>query len=129
MIDIISKIYNGNIKRYEPLGDEQYAEGTVPKDLLELLKVSNGISETMVHPVTGQVEEIGWILYPLEEMIENSRFYQEEYSVKGTVFCDDGAGNPYYIKEDGKVYLFECIDNEEVCKADSLYDFYVHMIG
>lgn len=45
------------------------------------------------------------------------------YGLSGTVFSDDGAGNPYYIFQD-KVYEFDPIDNESVLKADSLEMFF-----
>ena len=48
---------------------------------------------------------------------------KEEYGLDGTVFSDDGAGNPYYILND-KIYQFDPIDNESELKASSLEEFY-----
>ena len=41
----------------------------------------------------------------------------------GTVFSDDGAGNPYYIL-DGMIYEYDPIDNESYLKAETLIDFF-----
>lgn len=122
IIESISKSYNENIKLCQPLNDEKY--DFLPADLLNILKVSNGIMETMVHPGTGELLNIGWIIYPIEKILESSEYYQKEYAVDGVVFSDDGAGNPLYIKRDGKVYLLNVIGREEDCIADSLRDLF-----
>lgn len=122
IIESISKSYNDNIKLCQPLKDEKY--DFLPADLLYILKVSNGIMETMVHPSTGELLNIGWIIYPIEEILENSEYYQKEYAVDGVVFSDDGAGDPLYVKRDGKVYLLNVIGREEECIADSLRDLF-----
>lgn len=122
LIELISNDYNGNIKLYQPLKEEKYK--FFPAALLNILKVSNGIMETMVYPGTGERLDVGWIVYPAEEILERSEFYQKKYLLDGTVFSSDGAGNPLYMKRDGKVYLLNVIGKEEVCIANSLYDLY-----
>ena len=122
IIESILISYNENIKLYQPLKDEKY--DFLPADLLNVLKVSNGIMETMVHPRTGELLNIGWIIYPIEKILESSEYYQKEYAVDGVVFSDDGAGDPLYIKKNRKVYLLNVIGREEDCIADSLRDLF-----
>ena len=120
IIDLIYEKYKGNIKLHDPLdcGDD-----TLPEVLTEIFSQSNGINETMIHPKTGELMEIGWIIYPYDEIRKWSSYYLDEYGVSGVVFSDDGAGNPFYLS-DGKVYEFDPIDNESELIADSLEDFF-----
>lgn len=113
-LDLIFKTYNGNIKSYEPI---KKSICNLPKELYDLLSESNGVEET-------DIIDIGWIVYPYKMIIEETEFFKNEYSINGFVFSDDGAGNPYYIKQDGKIYYYDCGYNEEVYKNDSLYDFF-----
>ena len=79
--------------------------------------------EDMIHPKTGEMMEIGWIIYPYDEIKKWSSYYQNEYGLSGVVFSDDGAGNPFYLF-DGKVYEYDPIDNESELIADSLEEFF-----
>ena len=67
--------------------------------------------------------EIGWIVYSYDEIIYATNYYKKEYGLSGTVFSDDGVGNPYYIFDD-KIYEYDPIDNESYLKAESLDDFF-----
>ena len=119
IIELIEAFYNDNIELQEPnLSDMQ-----IPKELHDILTKSDGIMETMIVPKTGEKVSIGWIIYPYERILEETAFFNDEYGIEGTVFSDDGAGNPYYIL-DNKIYQFNPIDNESELKADSLEDFY-----
>jgi len=126
MITLISDKYNGNIILSQPLSKEvaEQAERYLPAELLRILKQSNGIEESMVLPDTGKPEPIAWIVYSYEMILEESRYFRETYLLEGVVFSDDGAGNPYYMKENGKVYCFEAIDDEEILVAESLEVFW-----
>ena len=126
MITLISDKYNGNIILSQPLSKEvaEQAERYLPAELLRILKQSNGIEESMVLPDTGKLEPISWIVYSYEMILEESRYFRETYLLEGVVFSDDGAGNPYYMKENGKVYCFEAIDDEEILVAESLEVFW-----
>lgn len=121
MLAMITEKYGGSIKTFAPL-EVNPDRSDVPAVLLEILRRSNGIMETMRNPLTGTYENIGWIVYPLSEIIKWTGFYHEEYGIKGTVFSDDGAGNPYYLKKNGKVYLLD--SGEETLVSDSLYEFF-----
>lgn len=126
MIKLISDKYNGNIILSQPLSKEvaEQAKSYLPAELLRILEQSNGIEESMVLPDTGKLEPISWIVYSYEMILEESRYFQETYLLEGVVFSDDGAGNPYYMKENGKIYYFEAIDEEEALVAESLEVFW-----
>lgn len=120
IIELIDEKYEGNIKLQDSLDCN---DDTLPDVLIEILRQSNGINETMIHPNTGELMEIGWIIYPYDEIMKWSSYYHDEYGLSGVVFSDDGAGNPFYLY-DGKVYEFDPIDNESELIADSLEVFF-----
>lgn len=120
-IDEISRLYDGNILPGKPYMGER---ADIPEELFGILRTANGIRETMPNPETGEPMPIAWILYSCEEIIKASEFYRNEYGIKGTVFADDGAGNPYILKSDGSITLFDAVDEEESTAADSLEEFY-----
>lgn len=120
IIDDIRALYNGMIKLQDPVVCD---DCDLPEELKSLLKQSNGIQETMIHPKTGEEMVIGWIIYSLDEIVKKTKYYKDEYGIDGVVFSGDGAGNPFYLL-DGKVYEFDPIDNESELKADSLEEFY-----
>ena len=120
IIDLIKKKYGDDFKLLEPILCEDIS---IPEKLRNILQQSNGIQETMAHPKTGEKMVIGWILYSHEEMVKATNYYKDEYGLHGTVFSDDGAGNPYYLFED-KIYEFDPIDNESTLLANSIEEFY-----
>jgi hypothetical protein len=120
IIELIDRKYDGNIRLQEPF---DCYDDSLPEVLIDILRQSNGINETMIHPKTDEIMEIGWIIYPYDEIRKWSSYYHEEYGLSGVVFSDDGAGNPFYLS-DGKVYEFDPIDNESELIADSLADFF-----
>ena len=124
MIELISEMYKGNISLQKPLNIGDISNCDIPEELLNLLKQSNGIKETVVNPATGMLEEISWIIYSYEEIIEWTNFYRATYSIEGIVFSDNGADEVYYIKPNGKIYSFDAICEEEACVADSLQSFF-----
>ena len=120
IIDLIREFYDGNIELKDP---NTSGELLVPDILKNILTQADGILETMEHPKSGEKMTIGWIIYSYDMIVKQSAFYKEEYGLDGTVFSDDGAGNPYYILND-KIYQFDPIDNESELKAGSLEEFY-----
>ena len=120
IIGLIRKSYDGNIEFQKP--NESYAL-SVPDVLKSVLSKSDGILETMLVPKNGKRITIGWIIYPYEMIQKETAFFKEEYGIDGTVFSDDGAGNPYYI-HDNKIFEFDPIDNESELIAGSLEEFY-----
>ncbi|MDE7399778.1 MAG: SMI1/KNR4 family protein [Oscillospiraceae bacterium] len=122
----ISRLYDGSILPSEPYTGER---ADIPEELLDILRVADGIRETMPNPETGEPMSIAWVLYPYDYMVKESEFYHNEYGVEGTVFADDGAGNPYILKSNGSVSLFDAIDVAESPIAVSLMDFYTALPG
>ena len=122
IIKKIRKLYQGNILLHPPYLGENTEE--IPEKLLSILRISNGISETIVHPKSGEKIVIEWIIYPHEMMVSDTAFYRTEYQVEGIVFSGDGAGNPYLLKSNGTVTQFDGIDGTETEKAHSLEDFW-----
>lgn len=127
MIDIISKLYDGDIKLYEPA---ETIPDMIPKELAEILRESNGIKEIFNVPSTYATQEIGWIVYTCEMIVEATDFFRKECHIDGVVFSDDGAGNPFYIKNNGMIYMYEYeySDGEEILVSDSLYEYFTDVI-
>ena len=120
IIEQIKKKYDGRIKLNDPV---TINNTDIPEEIRDILAISDGILETMINPKTGKEMTISWIVYSYSEVQKATEYYKNEYGIEGTVFSDNGAGDPYYIN-DGKVYLFEPIDNESEMLADSLEDFF-----
>ena len=120
IIEQIKKKYDGRIKLNDPV---TIYNTDIPEEIRDILAISDGILETMIIPKTGEEITISWIVYSYSEIQKATEYYKNEYGIEGTVFSDNGAGDPYYIN-DGKVYLFEPIDNESEMLADSLEDFF-----
>lgn len=121
-IQAIDRIYEGNILLNAPYEGERPKD--IPEEIFAILRVSDGIEETMIHPGTGESLVIERIIYSCEMMREESSFYQEEYGVEGVVFATDGAGDPYILKPDGRVTCLEAAAGEETEAAGSLREFY-----
>jgi len=120
IIDLLSEVYEGRIKTYEPLLLEKT---NLPDELISILAKSNGIMETMLLPGKTEPMNVGWIIYSYDEICEQTEFYKKQYGIKGTVFSDNGAGDPYFYL-DGKVYEFNAIYNESELIAESLHQFF-----
>lgn len=123
-IEQISKLYDGKILVMPVCRDADIEKDEIPEELYDILKQCDGIKETLTNPITNETEEIAWILYSYKMVLEESRFYKENYQTDGIVFSDDGAGNPYYITNEGKVCCYETVYGEECFVADSLADFF-----
>lgn len=121
IIEAIIKKYGDDVRLCQPA---KKITKLIPKELSNILTESNGIMETMIIPVTNTREDIQWIIYPQNRIVEDTGFYHNQYLIDGVVFSDDGAGNPYYMKSNGEIYLYEAIDGEENMIASSLFDFF-----
>ncbi|MDE6592188.1 MAG: SMI1/KNR4 family protein [Oscillospiraceae bacterium] len=127
IIKLIKENNGENCRLRSPLTKEQFekARKQLPGELLEILKVSNGINEVIKHPVTGKTEVIGSLVYPLSEILSQTEYYESETGGGGYVFADNGAGDHYILKPDGSIALYEYMDMSETPHiADSLYDFF-----
>ncbi|OUO93554.1 hypothetical protein B5F39_07615 [Cloacibacillus sp. An23] len=121
-IEKASRKYGGALSLHPPY--EGPEDGRVPEELYSVLRVSDGVSETMNAPGGGETE-IAWIIYTHEMILRWSSFYNENYGVCGAVFSDDGADCVYILKYDGTVACFDCAYNEEFKTAESLSDFFL----
>ena len=113
IIELIRRFYDGNIELQTPNKSDALS---VPDVLKSVLSKSDGILETMLVPKNGKRITIGWIIYPYEMIQKETAFFKEEYGIDGTVFSDDGAGNPYYI-HDNKIFQFNPIDTLSPSRA------------
>ena len=119
MIDLISQHYNGNIILNPALaGDDlKRARESFPEKLCQILEQSNGIR-------TNVEESVSWIIYPYEKIVEETEFYNSNYFLEGAIFSANGAGEAYYIDNDGYVYRFDVTDNADVVVANSIEEFF-----
>ena len=125
MEDIIKRIsrrYEGDIGLRPPFMGE--AELDFPPELLDLLRESNGISETMLHPKTFEPIDIAWVLYPYEQILEGTALLLEDHGVEGWNFADDGADCLYLRKADGSISCYDQLERTETRAAGSLEEFY-----
>jgi hypothetical protein len=122
LLDCISAFYGGNVQFLPPY--EGRRPVGLPAELFDILQRGDGVMETMIHPQTGKVIPISWIIYPCSMIAEETAFYRKTRSAEGTVFSSDGAGNPFLLKRNGTVVRFDVIDGTEVPAGRSLSDFY-----
>ena len=117
--ELISAYYNGNIRMLPPLR----GDCDLPDALADVLHKANGILENMLHPQTGNPMDIGWIIYPYAMIRVESEAFTEKFRINGYVFADDGAGNPYYMR-DNHVFYYDTIEKQEMMAAPSIAAFF-----
>ena len=127
IFELIKNKYGDTYRLRSPLTEEEYnqAKELLPNELLDILKVSNGIDEIMM--INGKAETIWFIIDSLSQIIDQTSFYHNEYGNDGIVFAGNGAGGFYVLKDDGKIYLFEYYDIGEELYAESLADYFNKM--
>ena len=128
IIEMIRRKY-GDMCRMCPPPDKErccQAEKSLPAELYEILKLSNGIEEMMIHPNVddGKPFVIGWMIYPIDEIQNETKAFYELYGESGTVFAGNGAGGYYVLGTDGRIYLYEYIGEDGECIADSLEEHF-----
>ncbi|MDO4155211.1 MAG: hypothetical protein Q4D37_00355 [Oscillospiraceae bacterium] len=126
IIELIKEKYGDRCQLRPPLTKKQYekAKKQLPAELCEILKVSNGIDETMKDPNTNQTMVIDSIIYTFSEIKNETEHYRSEFGGDGFVFADNGAGDFYVRKPDGSIALYEYSYLSESYEADSLWDFF-----
>lgn len=126
IINLIQQKYGDSCQLCSPLNKRQYekAKKTLPDELLEILKISNGINEIMTDPNTRRVEVIDRIVYSFAEIKAQTDCYLDEYGEEGIVFAGNGSGGFFILKPNGKIYLYEYFDLGEEYYADSLSDYF-----
>ncbi len=126
IINLIQQKYGASCQLRSPLNKRQYdtAKKILPHELLEILKVSNGINEIITNPDTMKIEVIDKIIYSLDEIKSQTSHYSDEYGGEGVVFAGNGAGGFFILKPDGKIYIYEYYDLSEEYYAESLSDYF-----
>lgn len=122
IINLIQQKYGASCQLRSPLNKRQYnkAKNILPHELLEILKVSNGINEIMTNPDTKKTKVIGWIIYSLANIRQETSGY----------FLDEGfvfAGNrevDFVLKPDGKIYTYDYFSLSEKYYAENLSDYF-----
>lgn len=126
IIELIQQKYGDTCRLCSPLTKNQYekAKKYLHRELLDILKVSNGIDEIMIDHNNGKTEVIDSIIYSLAEIKEQTNSYLSEIGTDGFVFTGDGSGNFYVLKSDGRIFLYEYYDFSETFYASSLWEYF-----
>lgn len=126
IIELIEQKYGNTCRLRSPLTKNQCekAKKYLPRELFNILRVSNGIDEIMINPNNGKTEVIDSIIYSLAEIKEQTNSYLGEIGTDGFVFAGDGAGNFFVLKSDGRIFLYEYYDFSETFYANSLCEFF-----
>ena len=110
-----------------PLEEPQLslAENILPNDLLEILKISNGILKLMTHPKMnyGKPFVVDSILYSFNEILSESKAFYELYGIEGIVLAGNGAGGFFVIRPDGTIYLYEYVGEAGEYYANDINEY------
>ena len=126
-IELIQQKLGASFRLCPPLEEPQLslAKNMLPNDLLELLKISNGILELMTHPKTndGKPFVIGSILYSFDEILSESKAFYELYGIEGIVIAGNGTGGYFIIRPDETIYLYEYVGEEGEYYAKNISEY------
>ncbi|MGN1412176.1 MAG: SMI1/KNR4 family protein [Oscillospiraceae bacterium] len=129
LLQIINSYYGGNIQLDIGATTEQLEllkKSTgfkVPNEMLELLSISNGIYEIAYFKEIKRI--ISCIIYPIDEIIHETKVYTKYFNLENIlVFSDDGSENPFIMKDDYKIYLYDCVYNHLELYAESIFKFF-----
>ncbi len=121
---MIKEKYGDTCRMHSPLTKSQYSKAKkyLPKELLDILKVSNGIDEIEI--INGKAEEIKPIIYSLAHIKEQTNAFLSECGNDGFVFAENGTGDFYVLKTNGAIYVYKYFDLKEELYAESLADYF-----
>ena len=124
IIELIKEKYGDTCRMHSPLTKSQYSKAKkyLPKELLDILKVSNGIDEIEI--INGKAEEIKPIIYSLAHIKEQTNAFLSECGNEGFVFAENGTGDFYVLKTNGAIYVYKYFDLKEELYAESLADYF-----
>ena len=93
IIELIKEKYGDTCRMHSPLTKSQYSKAKkyLPKELLDILKVSNGIDEIEI--INGKAEEIKPIIYSLAHIKEQTNAFLSECGNDGFVFTENCTGD------------------------------------
>ena len=125
IIELIQQLYGDSCQLRSPLNKRQLdkARKLIPAELLEILKISNGIYKTMINPDTNQTEVIDLIVYSLADIKSQTEHYRCEYGGEGFVFSGDLSVGFFVLKPDGKIFRYDYYNLNEEYYAENLEDW------
>ena len=120
IIELIQEKYGDTCRLHSPLTKSQYSKAKkyLPKELLDILKVSNGIDEIEI--INAKAEVIKPIVYSLAQIKEQTNAFLSECGNDGFVFAENGTGDFYVLKTNGAIYVYKYFDLKEELYAESL---------
>jgi len=123
-IELIQEKYGDTCRLHSPLTKTQYRKANkyLPKELLDILKVSNGIDKIEI--INGKAEVIKPIIYSLAHIKEQTNAFLSECGNDGFVFADNGTGDFYVLKSNGSIFMYKYFDFKEAWYAESLMDYF-----
>lgn len=101
------------------------AKKYLPKELLDILKVSNGIDEIEI--INAKAEVIKPIVYSLAQIKEQTNAFLSECGNDGFVFSEDGTGDFYVLKTNGAIFVYKYFYLKEELYAESLANYFNKM--
>ena len=124
IIELIQEKYGDTCRLHSPLTKSQYSKAKkyLPKELLDILKVSNGIDEIEI--INAKAEVIKPIVYSLAQIKEQTNAFLSECGNDGFVFAENGTGDFYVLKTNGAIYVYKYFDLKEELYAESLADYF-----
>ena len=127
LIELIKEKYGDTCKMHSPLTKTQYnkAKKYLPKELSDILKVSNGID--YIEIISGKTEVIKPIIYSLAHIKEQTNAFLSECGNDGFVFSENGTGDFYVLKSNGTIYVYKYFDLKEEFYAKSVSDYFNKM--
>ena len=126
IIELIQEKYGDTCRLHSPLTKSQYSKAKkyLPKELFDILKVSNGIDEIEIINGKAEAEAIKPIIYSLAHIKEQTNAFLSECGNDGFVFAENGTGDFYVLKTNGAIYVYKYFDLKEELYAESLADYF-----
>ena len=127
IIELIQEKYGDTCRLHSPLTKSQYSKAKkyLPKELLDILKVSNGIDEIEI--INAKAEVIKPIVYSLAQIKEQTNAFLSECGNDGFVFSEDGTGDFYVLKTNGEIFVYKYFYLKEELYAESLANYFNKM--
>ena len=127
IIELIQEKYGDTCRLHSPLTKSQYSKAKkyLPKELLDILKVSNGIDEIEI--INGKAEVIKPIVYSLAQIKEQTNAFLSECGNDGFVFSEDGTRDFYVLKTNGAIFVYKYFYLKEELYAESLANYFNKM--
>ena len=127
IIELIQEKYGDTCRLHSPLTKSQYSKAKkyLPKELLDILKVSNGIDEIEI--INGKAEAIKPIIYSLAHIKEQTNAFLSECGNDGFVFAENGTGDFYVLKTNGAIFVYKYFYLKEELYAESLANYFNKM--